>query len=79
MDYKIEKMNGFTVIGFEKTVSEETAYRDCPAFWSEYQEKYMTPALRRGRRRENMSRPFSLIISGSLACASVMMIVHSVI
>ena len=69
MDYKIEKMNGFTVIGFEKTVSEETAYRDCPAFWSEYQEKYMT--------RENMSRLFLLIISESSACASVVMTVHS--
>lgn len=43
MDFTIEKMDGFKVIGFEKTMSEETAYRDCPQFWSEYAEKYMGP------------------------------------
>lgn len=56
MDYKIEQMNGFTVIGFEKMISEETAYRDCPAFWSEYQEKYMAPMLRRGRPENELER-----------------------
>ncbi|MCK9169470.1 MAG: AraC family transcriptional regulator [Treponema sp.] len=36
MDYKIEKMDAFKVIGYERDFSFEDAYRDIPEFWTEF-------------------------------------------
>lgn len=36
MDYVIEKMNCFKVIGIEKIISYETSYQEIPAFWEEF-------------------------------------------
>ncbi|MBP3627831.1 MAG: AraC family transcriptional regulator [Clostridia bacterium] len=33
MDFIVEKMNGFKIIGYEFTVSSETAYSDIPKIW----------------------------------------------
>jgi len=35
MNYKIEKMNSFKIIGFKKKFKGETSYQDIPKFWSE--------------------------------------------
>ena len=41
MDFIVEKMNGFKVIGFEKVFSFDSGYQEIPKFWQEYSEKYM--------------------------------------
>ncbi|MGN0980321.1 MAG: GyrI-like domain-containing protein [Candidatus Avoscillospira sp.] len=48
MNYQVEVMDAFSVIGFEKVISNETAFRDCPAFWAEFQARYMQPILAQG-------------------------------
>lgn len=48
MNYHMEKMDEFTVIGFERVISNETGYQDCPAFWAEIVGTYMGPIARRG-------------------------------
>ena len=40
MDYKINTMAGFKVIGFVKVFDSETAYTEIPKFWAEVGEKY---------------------------------------
>lgn len=42
MDYVVEKMNGFKLIGFEREFSFETAYQEIPRFWDEIKEKYFS-------------------------------------
>lgn len=49
MNYKIEKMNEFTLIGFEKIISNRTGFEDCPAFWGEFTEGYMQPIMEKGK------------------------------
>ncbi|MFQ9922678.1 MAG: AraC family transcriptional regulator [Beduini sp.] len=36
MDYVVEKMNSFKVIGIEKSISYETSYQEIPMFWNEF-------------------------------------------
>lgn len=43
MDYSVEKMNGFKVIGFEKMFEMETAYAEIPKFWDEINQTYTMP------------------------------------
>lgn len=40
MDYIVEKMEKFKVIGFEREFSYENAYTEIPKFWDEIREKY---------------------------------------
>ncbi|MBQ1826824.1 MAG: AraC family transcriptional regulator [Erysipelotrichaceae bacterium] len=40
MDYRIEKMEPFRLIGFEREFSAETSYGQIPLFWDEITEKY---------------------------------------
>lgn len=49
MKYKLERLDAFTLIGFERVISNQTAYQDCPAFWQEVQDQYFLPLLRRGK------------------------------
>lgn len=49
MNYKIEKMGEFTVIGFEKIINNKTAFKDCPAFWGEFTKSYMQPIMKKGK------------------------------
>ncbi len=42
MDYKVEQMDGFKVIGFERVFSSETSYEKIPQFWVEINEKYLS-------------------------------------
>jgi len=36
MDYKVEKMDSFKVIGFKREFSEENSYQEIPKFWVEF-------------------------------------------
>ena len=45
MDFTVEKMSGFKVIGFERDFSNEDSYQTIPKFWEEYAEKYMNKML----------------------------------
>lgn len=40
MDYKIEKMESFKVIGFSRIFNMKTSYTEIPKFWDEVYEKY---------------------------------------
>lgn len=43
MDYVVEQMKGFKVIGFERVFSYETSYKEIPKYWDEFCEKYIQP------------------------------------
>ncbi|MGN0739013.1 MAG: effector binding domain-containing protein [Treponema sp.] len=43
MDFTVEKMKEFSVIGFERGFSTETAYSEIPQFWDEIWEQYGIP------------------------------------
>lgn len=43
MDYVVERMQKFQVIGFVRTFSFETAYQEIPKFWDEFCENCMEP------------------------------------
>ncbi len=43
MDYIVERMKGFKVIGFEREISFDSGYSEIPKFWNEFCEKYMKP------------------------------------
>lgn len=48
MNCRIETMSALTVIGFEKNIANETAYRDCPAFWDQIIRSRMAPIAQKG-------------------------------
>lgn len=52
MDFTVEKMNSFKVIGFEREFSSETGYEKAPKFWDEIISKYFS-RLCNGKRPEN--------------------------
>lgn len=56
MDYAVEKMNGFRVIGFEREFSMDTSYREIPAFWDEFWETYMKPLLARDKPKNEVEQ-----------------------
>ena len=43
MEYKIEKMKAFKIIGLKRPFDTETAYDRIPAFWDEVMEKICRP------------------------------------
>lgn len=52
MDYIVEKMEGFKLIGFEREFSYENAYQEIPKFWGEISQKYLMP-LMMGKKPES--------------------------
>ena len=42
MDFVIEEMKNFTLIGFERAIPFNMGYDLCPKFWDEYSEKYLS-------------------------------------
>lgn len=52
MDYVLEKVCNFRVVGLEHTVSYANSYEDLPKFWEEFQKKY-DDVLFRGKKPEN--------------------------
>ncbi|MCH5297996.1 MAG: AraC family transcriptional regulator [Ruminococcus sp.] len=45
MDYVVEKIEKFKLIGFEREFSFETGYQEIPKFWDEFCQKYMAPLM----------------------------------
>ena len=41
MDFTIDKMGAFKVVGMERTFQYDSAYEAIPKFWNEYCQKYM--------------------------------------
>lgn len=52
MDYKIENLKAFKVVGIEKEFSMEDSYEQIPKFWDEFWEKYMA-RLMKGEKPAN--------------------------
>ena len=52
MDYKIENLKAFKVVGIEKEFSMEDSYEQIPKFWDEFWEKYMV-RLMKGEKPAN--------------------------
>lgn len=42
VDYFVEEMGSFQVIGFKKEIPMDKGYEQCPLFWDEVKEKYLT-------------------------------------
>lgn len=42
MEYRVEELKGFQVIGFSKEFSEDHSYQEIPMFWEEVYQKYGT-------------------------------------
>jgi len=51
VDYVVEKMESFQLIGFKREIPMDKGYELCPKFWDEMQEKYLMP-LWQGKRPE---------------------------
>lgn len=49
MDYVVEKMDGFKLIGFQRTFQFDTSYREIPEFWDEFNRKYNEPLMAKGK------------------------------
>lgn len=45
MDYAVEKMTEFKMIGFEREFSMNDSYEKIPRFWDEFAEQYLKPLL----------------------------------
>lgn len=56
MQYTMEEMKGFSVIGFQRVIPYERGYQDCPAFWSEIVGTHMGPIARRGGPETELER-----------------------
>ncbi len=56
MDYTVEKMEGFQVIGFEREFSFDSSYAEIPKFWDEISEKYLAPLYSRNPPQDEISR-----------------------
>ena len=41
MEYRMERLSGIKVIGFERSFSVESAYDMIPKFWAEFSEEYL--------------------------------------
>lgn len=49
MDYTVERMKGFKVIGFEREFSMETSYQEIPKFWDEICQSKISPLCAKGK------------------------------
>lgn len=52
VDYIVEKMDSFQVIGFQEEIPGDRGYELCPKFWDRVKEQYFTP-LWNGKQPEN--------------------------
>lgn len=54
MDFVVEKVENFQVIGFEREIPLESSYEDAPRFWDDFKEKYghLLEGKRKGRKPE---------------------------
>ena len=49
MDFVVEKMNEFKLIGFEREFSLDTSYEEVPKYWNEIFEKYVGPLMKKDK------------------------------
>lgn len=48
MDYTVEELKGFKVVGFAREFSFDEGYQKIPKFWDEFWAKYMKPIMEHG-------------------------------
>lgn len=56
MDYVVEKMCGFQVIGFERRFSFESAYQEIPKFWDEFCKNYRKLIMEAGKPKNELEQ-----------------------
>lgn len=56
MDYKVESLRGFAVLGFQKEFSYENSYAEIPKFWDELAERYPALGGRRSAQPDEMEQ-----------------------
>lgn len=56
MDYIVEKMSRFRVVGFEKIFSFEAGYNEIPRFWDEVSEKYLSRLMTTGNPQTDIEK-----------------------
>lgn len=56
MDYTVERMEDFQVVGFAREFTGDTAYREIPHYWDEFSEKYLTRLWAGGAPRDGVDR-----------------------
>jgi AraC family transcriptional regulator len=59
MDYVVEKMNGFKVIGFERSFSFDSSYLEIPKFWDETFGKYIVPMFAKEKPEGSLEETIS--------------------
>lgn len=58
MNFVVEKMEGFQIIGFERVFECETSYKEIPQFWGEIGQKYAGPIYRKAKPEGNFEETF---------------------
>ena len=56
MDYVVERMEGFQVIGFGREFTDGAAYQEIPRYWDEFSEKYLERLFAGGGPRDDVDR-----------------------
>ena len=64
MDFVIEKREAMRMIGFERTFSFETSYREIPKFWDEFCGKYCSPDAPREPGEEDIRQTIAECMVG---------------
>lgn len=49
MDYVVEKMKSFKLIGFEREFTNDESYQEIPKFWDEFYQKYRKLLMEKGK------------------------------
>ncbi len=63
LNYKVQKLFGFKVIGFKRTIDFDTAYSEVPKFWNEICSKYATPLYAKLEKGEEITDPIQKAIA----------------
>lgn len=56
MDYVVERMEGFQVIGFGREFTDDAGYQEIPRYWDEFSEKYLERLFAGGAPRDDVER-----------------------
>lgn len=56
VDYVVEKVKGFKVIGFEKEFTFDSSYQEIPKFWCEIVKKYIHPLCSKEKPANELER-----------------------
>ena len=64
MDYVVEELKGFKVIGFVREFSYDTAYQEIPKYWDEIYNTYMMPLFSKERPENEIEQTISECMIG---------------